>query len=109
MQNLRDWYPLRVHVEQLSQRGRRARFPERLCGQLSRLFTGRSKTQFTLTCRGGVSLCELAQFIFWHRGLRHATIQTDNKLWEYPYDGLINVFQSEKMDAHLRAEFLLVD
>ena len=38
-----------------------------------------------------------------------ATIQTDNELWEYPHNGLVKVFQSEKMDAHLRAEFLLVD
>jgi hypothetical protein len=39
-------YPLWVRLEQLSRRGRPARFPEHLCGTLSRLFSVRSKTQF---------------------------------------------------------------
>ena len=62
-----------------------------------------------LTCRGSVSLCELAQFSFTNSKFRGATIQADNNLSKYPHDGLVNIFQFGKMDAHLRAEFLLVD
>jgi hypothetical protein len=62
-----------------------------------------------LTCRGGVSLCELAQFGLRNSKFRGATIQADNNLRKYPQDGLINIFQFGKMDGHLRAEFLLVD
>jgi hypothetical protein len=51
----------------------------------------------------------LAQFSFRNSEFRGATIHADNNLRKYPHDGLINIFQSEKMDAHLRAEFLLVD
>jgi len=58
---------------------------------------------------GGVALFELAQLSFRHREFRHATIQADNNLRKYPHDGLINIFQFGKMDAHFRAEFLLVD
>ena len=39
-------YPLWVRLEQLSRRGRPARFPEHLCGTLSRSFSVSSKTQF---------------------------------------------------------------
>jgi hypothetical protein len=51
----------------------------------------------------------LAQFSFRNSKFRGATIQADNNLRKYPHDGLINIFQFGKMDAHLHAEFLLVD
>ena len=36
---------------------------------------------------------------------RGSTIQADKNLRRYSHDGLVNIFQSEKMDAHLRPEF----
>jgi len=68
----------------------------------------KAKLNSRLTCCG-VSLCELAQFFVRNSKFSSATIQTNNNLWKYPHNGLVNIFQSEKMDAHLRAEFLLVD
>jgi hypothetical protein len=62
-----------------------------------------------LTRRSGVAFCKDAQFSFRHSEFCGATIQTDNKLWKYPHNGLVNVLQSGKMDAHLPAELLLVD
>jgi len=50
-----------------------------------------------------------AQFNFRDSELRSATIQTDKNLREYPHYGLINVFQSGKMDGYLRAELARVD
>ena len=61
-----------------------------------------------LTC-GSFSLCELAQLFFRNSKFRSATIHADNNLRKYPHDGLINILQFGKMDAHLPAEFLLVD
>jgi hypothetical protein len=63
----------------------------------------------TLTCHGGVSLCELAQFSFRNSKFRGATIQADNNLRKYPHDGLVNILEFGNMDAHHRAEFLRVD
>ena len=51
----------------------------------------------------------MAQFSFRNKEFRRATIQANNKLWKYPHDGLVNVFQSEKMDAYLPGELALVD
>jgi len=62
-----------------------------------------------LACRSGVTFYKFAQFNFRHSKFRGATIQADYELWKYPHDGLIKVFQSRKMDAHLTAELLLVD
>ena len=62
-----------------------------------------------LTCRSGVAFRKEAQFSFRHSEFCGATIQTDNKLWKYPHDGLVNVFQSGKMDTHLPSELVLVD
>jgi hypothetical protein len=62
-----------------------------------------------LTCRNGVAFRQQEQFSLRNSKFRGATIQADHNLGEYPHDGLINIFQSEKMDAHLRAEFPLVD
>ena len=50
-----------------------------------------------------------AQFSFGHTKFRGATIQTDNKLWKYPHDGLVNIFQAGEVDAHLSRELTLVD
>jgi hypothetical protein len=41
--------------------------------------------------------------------LGHATIQTDNNFWEHPHNGLVNVFQPGKVDAHLPGELAPVD
>jgi len=62
-----------------------------------------------LTRRSGVAFRKLAQFSFRHSKFRGATIQTDNKLWKDPHDGLINVVQTANMDAHLSGELALVD
>jgi hypothetical protein len=62
-----------------------------------------------LTCRSGVASHKLAQFSFRHSEFRVDAIQTDNKLREYPHDGLVNVFQSGEMDADLPAELALVN
>jgi hypothetical protein len=62
-----------------------------------------------LPCRSGVAFCKLAQFRFRHCKFRGATIQADNKLRKYPHGGLVNVFQSGKMDAYLPGELALVD
>jgi hypothetical protein len=59
--------------------------------------------------RSGVAFRKLAQFSFRHSKFRGATIQTDNKLWKYPHDGLINVVGTAKMDAHLSGELALAD
>jgi hypothetical protein len=64
--------------------------------------------QARLPCGSGVAFRKQAQLRFRHREFRGATIQTDNKLWKCPHDGLINVFQPREMDAHLRAELPLV-
>jgi hypothetical protein len=62
-----------------------------------------------LTCRDGVSLCELAQFGLKNSKFRGAAIQADNDLGGHPHRGPVNVSQPGEMDANLRAEFLLVD
>jgi hypothetical protein len=62
-----------------------------------------------LTCRSGIAFRKLAQLSFRHGEFSGATIQTDNDFWKYPHDGLVNVFQSGRTDAHLGAEFPLVD
>ncbi len=62
-----------------------------------------------LACRSGVAFCKLPQFSFRHNEFGGATIQTDNNLRKYPHDGLINVFQSGRMNGHLGPEFALVD
>jgi hypothetical protein len=61
-----------------------------------------------LTCRSSVSLSELAQLLVGNCKFSNATIQTDNKLWKYPHYGLVNIFQFQKMDTHLRSELPLV-
>jgi hypothetical protein len=50
------------------------------------------------------SLDVIGTLLFWHSKFRDATIQADNKLGEYPHDGLVNVFQAREMDPHLRRE-----
>jgi hypothetical protein len=52
--------------------------------------------------------CELAQFSFRHNEFRRATIQADAKFREYEDDGLVNVLQSGRADAHLPNELLPV-
>jgi hypothetical protein len=42
-----------------------------------------------LTPRNCVAFRKLAQFSLRHHKFRSATIQTDNKLWKYPHDGLV--------------------
>jgi hypothetical protein len=61
-----------------------------------------------LTRPNGVAFGKLAQISVRHSKFRGATIQTDNNLWKYPHDGLVNVFQSGKMDGYLPAEPALV-
>jgi hypothetical protein len=68
-----------------------------------------SRLNSGLACRGGGAFCKMAQFSFRNKEFRRATIQANNKLWKYPHDGLVNVFQSEKMDAYLPGELALVD
>jgi hypothetical protein len=63
---------------------------------------------FALPCRTRGSPLQEPQFIFRHSEFRVTTIQTDNKLWEYPHDGLVNGFQTRKMDGYLPADILLV-
>jgi len=63
---------------------------------------------FSSPCSSRVALFELAQFSSRNSKFRHATIHADNKLRKNPHDWLVNILQPEKMDAHLRAEFLLV-
>jgi hypothetical protein len=59
-----------------------------------------------LTCRSSVAFREQKQF---SSKIRGSTIRADNNLRKYPRDELANILPSEKMDAHLRPEFLLVD
>ena len=62
-----------------------------------------------LTPRSSVAFHKLAQFNFRHSKFRSATIQTDNKLWKYPHDGLFKVLQAGKMDAYLPCKLALID
>jgi DNA-binding NarL/FixJ family response regulator len=55
-----------------------------------------------------VASLELSQLSFRNSKFCHATIQAHHNLRKYPHDRFVNIFQSEKMDAHLRAEFLLI-
>ncbi len=66
-------------------------------------------SNLVLTRRRGVFLCELAPFGLRNDKFGAATIQADNNLRGYPHRGLVNIFQSGEMDAHIRAEFLLFD
>jgi hypothetical protein len=61
-----------------------------------------------LPCRGGVASRKQAQLRFRHSEFGSATIQTDNKLWKYPHDIFVNVFQSGKMYGYLSGELPLV-
>src|SRR5882757_1061307 len=109
-QNTRRRYPVRISIGQLSRRARRTRSPEHLCGTLSRLFSVRKYDSIEgLTCRSGVAFRKQRQFGFGDSEFRSSTIQTDNKLRKHPRDGLVDVFQSGKMDGHLRGELALVD
>jgi hypothetical protein len=62
-----------------------------------------------LTSRSSVAFHKLAQFSFRHSKLRGATIQTDDNLWKYPYNGLVKVLQVGKMDAYLPCKLALID
>lgn len=62
-----------------------------------------------LTCGSDVTFRKQTQFSFWHNEFGGATIQTDNKLWKYPRDGLVNVLQAAKMDGYLPSELALVN
>jgi len=44
-----------------------------------------------------------------NKEFRRATIRANNKLWENPHDGIVNVFQPGKMDAYFPSELALVD
>jgi hypothetical protein len=78
-------------------------------GKYSRLDCDEWPKDPRLACRSGVAFCKQAQFSFRYSEFRSPTIQTDNKHWKYQHRRLVNVFQSEKMDSHLRAELPLVD
>jgi hypothetical protein len=45
--------------------------------------------------------------LFRHIKFRGATIQTDNKLWKYPHDRPVKVFQSKEMNCYLCGELAL--
>jgi hypothetical protein len=62
-----------------------------------------------LSFGSGFASSKLAQFTFRHNEFRYATIQADNKVGEYPNDGLVNIFQSGGMDAHLPLELPQID
>jgi hypothetical protein len=51
----------------------------------------------------------LAQFSFLDSKFRSTTIQTANKLWKYPHDGLVKILQAGKMDAYLPCKLALID
>ena len=57
----------------------------------------------------GIAFRKLAQFSFRHSEFGGATIQTDNNLWEYPQDGLVDVFKSGELDAYLPDELAPID
>ena len=52
-----------------------------------------------LTCRGGVSPCELAQLGFRDCKFCDTTIQADYNLGKYPHDGLVNFFWVPKNEC----------
>ena len=58
---------------------------------------------------GGGAFCKQAQFIRRDNEFRRATIQANNKFWENPHHGLVNIFQSGRMDAYLAADLALVN
>ena len=58
--------------------------------------------------RTSVIFRKSAQFSFRHSEFGGATFQTDYKLGEYPYDGLVKVIRSWKMDGYLCSELALL-
>jgi hypothetical protein len=68
-------------------------------------------SESTSSCRMAVAFgktAQFTQFIFRHHQFRRSTVQANNKLWEYPYGRLVNVFESGRPDTHLPDEHLLV-
>ena len=83
--------------------------PYRSTGRKSSRLNCDESLNSRLACRGDVAFRKARQFSFRHSEFGGATIQTDNNLWKYPHDRLVNVFQAGKMDAYLSSELALVD
>jgi hypothetical protein len=68
------------------------------------LKTNRRQRQQALSRCSGVPFRKCTQLGFGDRKFRDATIQADQKFWKYPDDGLVDSFQSGKMDGYLSSE-----
>ena len=54
------------------------------------------------------SVRDRSQFSFRNGEVREAAMQADQKLWEYPDAGFVQIHETGEIDEHLSGEFCLI-